>query len=117
MTIYQDNGYEVLPRIQAPSLALVDPIFVREEEQQILSVLAHLVNRDVDFICWTALWGGDETFYQKFKEKTDKSCSSFWVRWKEEKHRTWGCQITVPKSRQDLASNTIEEIREIMRWQ
>ena len=116
VTIYAENGYEVLPKIEAPSLVLVDPILVKEEARQIRSVLAYLSEKDVDFICWTALWGRDDTFYRGFREEIDKNCSSYWVSWKREKDRTWGCQITVPKKRQDIARDTIDEIREIMRW-
>jgi 23S rRNA A2030 N6-methylase RlmJ len=114
--VYPENGYKVLPRIECPSLALVDPILVEQEAQQILSVLENLTQKRADFVCWTALWGSDESFYQDFREETDKTYSSHWVRWKEVRVRTWGCQITVPKSRQDITLETIDKIREIMQW-
>jgi len=109
------DGYEGVAGIPWASLVLVDPVDVRKDQEKILNVLRGLKDKDIPFLCWTALVRGQEADFQDFRGQTEPDFSVHWVLWKPKEGTTMGCQITVPKGTWgQIAAATLREVRELM---
>ncbi|MFC1835703.1 hypothetical protein ACFL2Q_13370 [Thermodesulfobacteriota bacterium] len=120
VSICRGDGYEGVCMIRNPTLALIDPISIKgqDERSRILSILNHLGANEIPFICWTAIVEGEETAVEAFSAAVETDFSTHRVTWQPAPGTTTkGCQITVPKgSWESLAGNTLGELRQLMEW-
>ena len=124
VTVCRGNGFELVQRLQAASLVLVDPAYLdtEDDKEAILKTLRLLDDLNIPVMCWTPRVQPDkasniDAVYPSYEKEVALRFGSVSVKWAEpEPKKFWGCHIAVSRDLEEIAQATADEIRKIMEW-
>ncbi len=116
VSICRGDGYEGINKLENLSFALIHPVAMDAEKEQILTTLENLSGQDVPFLCWTALVKGKDRLHEEFKRLTQNIYSVHWVTWRLVEGMTFGCQITVPDNQHEIVRSTLNALSTLLSW-
>jgi 23S rRNA A2030 N6-methylase RlmJ len=114
ITVFEGDGYQGLQSLERASLALIDPISVKDDKASILNTMSHLAERGIPFLCWVPLFGEDEPIFNQFEREAKETHATMRVTWQVREGSTWGCQVTVINPYGDILEETCREVCEVM---